>query len=562
MHLSVLVLSLALATLVSEDLACVAAGVAVAEGMIGFVPATVACFAGILGGDLLLFALGRVFGRRVLAWPFVARRLASHAIERSSDWIARRGALVVLVSRFTPGMRLPTYLAAGILRTDARSFVLWFAVAAALWTPALVGLSALVGGEVVAAGVVASRGAVVRLLVAVLVVAILLRLVHAVRSANMRRRLVGRWRRATRWEFWPIWLVYPPVVLYVLGLMVRYRSATVFTAANPAIPGGGFVGESKFDILRALSHSPDRVASAALLSIDATVQERQQSARQFMEHHKLEFPVVLKPDRGQRGSGVTIIRSLPALMERLASVTSDQILQKYAPGLEFGVFYYRHPRQARGRIFSLTEKRFPHVVGDGRRTLEELILADDRALCMERLHCAVHRGHLHEVPVPGERVPLVEIGSHCRGSLFLDAAHLVTPALEAAFDEIARRFEGFHFGRFDVRTPSIEEFRRGGGITIVELNGVTSEPTHIYDPANGLFSAWRTLCAQWRFAFAIGAANVRRGATPTPLWLLLSMAAAPTRASARRCGSRVKSRRLAGSVGQPGITSNEVGVHT
>ena len=556
----VLASSLALGTLVTEDLACVAAGVAVAEGMIGFAPATIACFAGILGGDLLLFALGRVFGRRVLAWPIVASRVMPHAIERSSEWIARRGVLVVLVSRFTPGTRLPTYLAAGILRTDARRFVLWFTLAAALWTPVLVGLSAIVGGEVAAAGIVASRGTVVRLLIAVLVVGILLRLVHAMQSANLRRRLVGRWRRVTRWEFWPIWLVYPPVVLYVLGLMVRYRSATVFTAVNPAIPGGGFVGESKFDILRALSCSPDRVASAALLSIHATVQQRQQSARQFIEHHQLDFPVVLKPDRGQRGSGVTIIRSLPALMERLAAVTCDQILQQYAPGLEFGVFYYRHPRQARGRIFSLTEKRFPHVVGDGRRTLEELILADDRALCMERLHCAVHRRRLHEIPEPGERVPLVEVGSHCRGSLFLDAGHLVTPALEAAFDEVARKFDGFHFGRFDVRTPSIEEFCSGGRFTIIELNGVTSEPTHIYDPANGLFSAWRTMCKQWRFAFAIGAENGRRGAMPTPLRSLFSLAAASKHGPARH-GSRVSFRRLDGVVRRPAAGPKQVGVH-
>jgi membrane protein DedA with SNARE-associated domain len=558
MDFLVLALSLALATLVSEDLACVAAGAAVAEGMIGFAPATMACFAGILGGDLLLFALGRVFGRCVLAWPAVARRLAPHAIERSSDWIARRGALVVLLSRFTPGTRLPTYLAAGILRTDARCFVLWFTLAAALWTPVLVGLSAIVGGEVVAADIVAGRGAVVRLLVAVVAMALVLRLLYALRSATVRRRLVGRWRRVTRWEFWPMWLVYPPVVLYVLRLMVRYRSATLFTAANPAIPGGGFVGESKFDILRSLSGSADRVARAALLPADATAEQRQRSARHFIEHHALGFPIVLKPDRGQRGSGVTIVRSLPGLMERIAAATTDQILQEYAPGLEFGVFYYRHPRQARGRIFSLTEKRFPHVIGDGRRTLEELILADDRAVCMERLHCTVHRGRLDDVPALGERVPLVEIGSHCRGSLFLDAGHLVTPALEAAFDEIARRFDRFHFGRFDVRTPSIDDLRAGRRFTIVELNGVTSEPTHIYDPANGLFSAWRTLCTQWRFAFAIGAANVRRGATPTPLASLLSMAAARTRAGVRR--PRVKSRGLGGSVQRPTVPSNEVGV--
>jgi len=59
--------------------------------------------------------------------------------------------------------------------------------------------------------------------------------------------MTGRWCRLTRWEFWPPWLFYPPVLFYVAGLMLRYRSPLLFTASNPAIPGGGFVAESKGD---------------------------------------------------------------------------------------------------------------------------------------------------------------------------------------------------------------------------------------------------------------------------------------------------------------------------
>ena len=53
---------------------------------------------------------------------------------------------------------------------------------------------------------------------------------------------------------------------------------------------------------------------------------------------------------------------------------------------------------------------------------------------------------------------------------------------------------------------------RGEDITILELNGVTSEVTHIYDPAVSLIEAYRALCAQWRLAFEIGAENASRGA--------------------------------------------------
>src|SRR5207244_6932971 len=69
-----------------------------------------------------------------------------------------------------------------------------------------------------------------------------------------------------------------------------------------------------------------------------------------------------------------------------------------------------YPSEPHGRIFSVTEKKFPAVVGDGRRTLEQLILRDERAVCAARLHCDRHRDKLSVVPADGEAFPLVELG--------------------------------------------------------------------------------------------------------------------------------------------------------
>ena len=95
-----------------------------------------------------------------------------------------------------------------------------------------------------------------------------------------------------------------------------------------------------------------------------------------MRQHGLLFPVVLKPDAGQRGSGVSIVRSSRKLREYLTHAAFPVILQEYVSGEEYGVFYYRYPGDERGRILSVTEKRMPILVGDGKRTLEELILAE------------------------------------------------------------------------------------------------------------------------------------------------------------------------------------------
>ena len=57
----------------------------------------------------------------------------------------------------------------------------------------------------------------------------------------------------------------------------------------------------------------------------------------------------------------------------------------------------------------------------------------------------------------------------------------------------------------------------GEDLAIVELNGVTSEATHIYDPSSSIVAAWRTLMEQGSIALSIGAANRRRGCRPSTL---------------------------------------------
>ena len=508
-------MSLAAATLVSEDLTCVAAGVLVADGRLPFPVAVSGCLAGIVAGDVALMLAGRVCGRRVIESRWLRRLVRVEALDRAERWVRERGALVVFASRFLPGTRLATYVAAGVLGLGVGRFILFATASALLWVPTLVAISATAGRRAVDAGPLATATTTGRAIVATAILIALVRLIAFGRPRvwRLRRQLVGLWRRWTRWEFWPIWLFYPPVIAYIAGLALKYRSATLFTAANPGIPAGGVVGESKFDILRGLGRNDDLVARTALIAAGLAPSDRITMALAFMDRNGLTFPVVVKPDQGQRGSGVAIVRSLDELRQRFEEAAGDLLVQEFVAGVEFGVFYYRRPSEARGRIFSITAKHFPEVTGDGRRTLESLILADDRAVCLERVHRRRHAVRLNDVPAAGDRVPLVEVGSHCRGSLFFDGSHLATPALAGAVDDAARRVDGFYFGRFDVRSASIDDFR-AGSFRILELNGVTSEATHIYDPRNTLLGAYRVLFRQWQIAFEIGDGNRQRGVRP------------------------------------------------
>lgn len=515
--------ALALATFVSEDLACIAAGILVAQGALEFVPATTACFAGILAGDLLLVALGRGLGRAALTrWP-LRGRIQPESLARSERWFARRGASLILASRFMPGTRLATYVAAGVLRMPLLRFVGWFALACLLWTPLLVGAAAL-AGEAALGWFETWQALVPAVLLAGLAAWLLTRLAAGLATWRGRRLLLSRWRRMTRWEFWPAWAVYPPVVVWILWLGVRHRGFTLFTAVNPGMGrDGGFVGESKSLILRGLAGAGERVADWVLIE-SGDVETRLAALGTWQATTGAGWPVALKPDVGERGSGVVIARDEAQARAKLAESPEPLIAQRYVPGVEFGVFYYRIPGEAEGRVFAVTEKRLVSVTGDGRSTLEELILADDRAVCLARFFMKKHEARLDEAPAAGESLRLSELGTHCLGALFLDGGRLITPRLTAATEAVSRSFEGFFFGRYDVRTESAEALSRGE-FTVIELNGVTSEATSMYDPAHSVWFGWATLCRQWAVAFRIGAANRAAGARPLTLgefWRLVA----------------------------------------
>jgi len=225
----------------------------------------------------------------------------------------------------------------------------------------------------------------------------------------------------------------------------------------------------------------------------------------------------VKPDVGERGVGVRWAQGPADVETYLAHEAGAIVLQQAHDGpFEVGLFYIRHPDAPRGHLFSITEKRFPVVTGDGRASVADLIGRHPRY----RLQADVFLARLADadrVPAAGETVRLGRAGNHCQGTEFRDGHHLRTPALEAAIERIARHLDGFHFGRFDVRYASPGALARGEGFAIVELNGVTSEATHIYDPDATLVAAWRTLMAQWSLAFEIGAANRARGHRPVGL---------------------------------------------
>jgi hypothetical protein len=328
----------------------------------------------------------------------------------------------------------------------------------------------------------------------------------------------GRWRH---WEFWPAWLFYPPVAVWGAWLALKYRGLTLPTVANPGIFTGGMVGESKMATLRDLmATSPEFTAEAELLS-GSTPNERLASLRDICHRRAISFPFILKPDVGQRGAGIKLIRNEPQAEAYLKQTAAPLLVQRYAPGpQEVGVFYYRFPDETKGHIFAITEKDFPILTGDGKHTVEDLVWRDERARFVAAKYLARLGERRTDVLAAGQTLKLVEAGNHAQGCIFRDGMHLCTPALAERIDEISRQLPGFFIGRYDLRYGDESELKAGRGLQIIELNGAASEATSIYDARNSLFSAYRVLFRQWELVFAIGAANRQRGHVPTGLFAI------------------------------------------
>ncbi len=502
---------LGLSTFASEDFACIGGGLLAASGAVDLWPAIVGCLLGIFFGDLGIYLIGRLFGATALELPVLRHLVSAKALSRSSDWFEKRGVALVVLTRFFPGSRVPTYFAAGVVRVGWIRFTLALLLASAIWTPILVVASFYLGERFLVFFESLGAGGWLGIVAFIICFSVGVRVFAKLASWKGRRLLYGSCQRLVRWEFWPMWAVYAPVIVQIVWLAIRYRSVSLPFSVNPCMPASGLVFESKIQILSHLEKAGVPIARFEAIELELPLEEKLVRLERFMERLGLEYPVVLKPDVGQRGQGVVIARSEADARSFFAQQQEDTIAQEYIGGTEYGVFYQRFANRENGEVTSITDKRTTWVVGDGRSTLEELILRDDRAVCMAAYFLSEYESHLEAVPADGEKFMLASIGTHSRGAVFLDGADLITPELCAEVDRFSRVVEGFHFGRYDLRVPSEEALKRGEGIRVIELNGITSEPTNMYDPRHGPIFGWSSLMRQWRAIFALAKENQLAG---------------------------------------------------
>lgn len=328
-----------------------------------------------------------------------------------------------------------------------------------------------------------------------------------------------RGRQTSFFEFWPMWVMYLPVALQSLAMALWHRSLTLPLIANPGLPLSGMVGVEKSRLLgQARGQCRQAILPWFLHSrTGESLDDQIATIASGMVKGGFSWPVVCKPDIGCRGSGVKLVHNSQQLARALDCYPQGagmmvQALASWEP--EAGVFYIRHPDQVQGEIVSLALKYTPYVVGDGRSTLRELIVAGPRAKKLQHIYARRHRARLDEVVARGEPYRLVFSASHCRGAIFRDAKHYITPELTTRIDALMRELPEFYYGRLDIKFRDIESFQRGENIEIVEVNSASSESLHIWDRNTPFREAVRSLLFQYRTLFRLGARNRERGFRP------------------------------------------------
>ena len=522
-----------------EDLAIILGGYIIVNKLMPASLVALSIYGGIVASDFALYGIGAA-ARHV---PWLSRYAVDERVRRFGDKLKSNVFGLVALCRVVPGVVFVAFIACGWTRVSLTRFSAASLIISALYLPLMLYLVIMFGD---ALDDRLGLWAWPMLFAAIAATSFVRKRVFAFRQTSGPEAgaeamlpescfgmpaLSRADRKVAAAERIPPALFYLPLIFNWVRLGLRHRSLTLPTAANPNIFTGGMWGESKSSYFFDIAPTERQwIADFVLLKRKAgnrgLAGDLARAARS-LEDVGLDFPLIAKPDIGWHGHGVRRIDDRAQLENYIAHfpLTSTLMLQRYVPHTgEAAVLYARLPGEASGRILSLTFRYFPHVIGDGRSSVRQLIRSDARAQWKSELHLGIdptHRGvdplDLERIPAHGEVVRIALINNQRAGALYRDGRRHITAALDARFDAIARSMTEFHYGRFDLRFESVDALMRGEKFSIVEINGIGGEAIDCWDPHLAIGEVYRRLAGQQRLLFMIGQRNRARGFHPTGL---------------------------------------------
>ncbi len=262
------------------------------------------------------------------------------------------------------------------------------------------------------------------------------------------------------------------------------------------------VGEKKSEIFDLI---PDQFIPKTVLIQKGDLEKAAYNAAQ------IGYPIIAKPDVGERGAWVKKISNQEELNEYVDSCPVNFLLQELVDyPIELGVFFIKYPG-SKGRVSSIVRKDFLSVIGDGDKTVNELLQNHIRAMMTADLDSDFIKLIGSIVPKKDEKMLIEPIGNHCRGTKFLSDNHEIDQELDDAFDHLSAQIPDFYFGRYDLKCASYSDLKKLENFKILELNGAGAEPAHIYQPGNSLFKAYRDILWHLSVLSDISRLNRKKG---------------------------------------------------
>lgn len=294
------------------------------------------------------------------------------------------------------------------------------------------------------------------------------------------------------YEFWHPRVFETPYYIYLgLQCLINRVSIRNLVKANYALDHGEIGIGSKYE--SQLAFDQDFFMPTILIEDDISVDEKKAQMLAFVEQHG--YPAILKSDVGCVGKGICKISSADDIAEKAPLLLGKFILQKFTTNpYECGVFFVR--LNGVPRVTGINMKHFPSVVGNGKDDL--ITLAKQHERFTDHWYAFLQTMDTSEVLPAGEEKRLSFIGSHTLGCKFTDDEHLRTAELEAAIFKFFESQPGYNFGRVDVKCENEEAFKRGEFV-VIEVNGVASLPTHMFDPKFNVFQAYRIFFEHARY---------------------------------------------------------------
>jgi hypothetical protein len=312
--------------------------------------------------------------------------------------------------------------------------------------------------------------------------------------------------RLTNKEYWHPNVYFIPLFFYMVYLAIKARSPFFFSAANPSIPTGGLVGENKADISRWIPahYRPKNIVISSSMPL-VTVEK-------MLKQSFLRFPLIIKPTVGARGLLVKKVHSIEEIQVHLRQFPTEFLIEEYIDyPVEAAVLYWRNPETHKSGILSVTIKEFLSVTGVGHLPVQDLLMLNPRGILqIERLE-KENPYILNLIPKVGEKVLVESIGNHCKGTKFMNFNHLISPDMVAAYDKIQDDLPNCFVYRLDLKVPSVCDLQNGKNVKILEINGVGSDPAHVFDPNFPLLDVYSAYFSLWKKIFEVSTAQHRRG---------------------------------------------------